>query len=119
MSIENSINNIIRNIVRAYELIRKIIGKNVSDNILIMILKEIEHIAIHELCHGALYTIYPEINIIENKNHVLSECINEIFSRLLETYTSSKIGAYTHSFDEHLHELKHYTLLSKLNIRFK
>jgi len=114
--IESLVERVIRNIIRAYRLFEEISGRDIPKDILKSVLDETEHIAIHELAHGVMYTIYPEIDIIKEENKSLCECIDEIAGRFLERYVSSKIGTHVHSFEEHLHELRSYTSLSRINI---
>ena len=59
---------------------------------------------------------FPEIESLYEKNEEFATCIDEIASRLLETYVSRKIGGYVHSIEEHVYELKLYTPLSNLNL---
>ncbi len=115
--IKNKIKQIIENIIEAYESLREITGRDIPDEILDRVLGETEHIAIHELVHGAIWTVYPEIDKIEEDNRVFGECIDEVLGRLLEMYVSKHVGAYVHSFEEHVHELRYYTSLSGLDIK--
>ncbi len=104
------------NIIVAHKILEDIIGEDIPHDILEHILDEVEHIAIHELCHAVIRAVYPEIESLYEKNEELATCIDEITSRLLETYVSRKIGGYVHSIEEHVYELKLYKPLSNLNL---
>ncbi len=112
-----TISSVVNNIVKAYKFIEESLGISLSRDVLEKILKEVEHIAIHELSHGVIHSVYPEITDLHHRDPIVAECIQEIGARLLELYISSKIGVYTHTFEEHIHELKHYTLLRDIDIK--
>jgi hypothetical protein len=113
--INEIISNIINNIIRAYQFIQDI-GISIPAEKLRNILKEVEHIAIHELAHEIIRSIYPETRDYYKSNPILGECIDEVGARMLELYISKRIGTYTHTFDEHVYELKHYTNLQEISI---
>ncbi len=115
--VKDIVERVVENIVKTYTLLEEITGSHIPEEVLRRVIGEAEHIAIHELSHGAIRTVYPGIDELEEKDPVLGECIDEILSRLLETYISDQIGAYKHSFEEHVYELRNYTSLSNLNIR--
>ena len=115
--IEKLAERVVRNIVEAYSVLKEVVGERVPDDVLVRVLGEVEHIAVHELAHGAVRAVYPEIDAVEDEDPVLGECVDEVLARLLETLVSRRIGGFTHSFEEHVHELEHYTGLSNLNIK--
>ena len=115
--VKDVIGRVVENIVKAYESFKEITGSPIPEDVLRRVIDEVEHIAIHELAHGAIRAVYHEIDDIEERGHILGECIDEILGRLLETYVSAKISAHIHSFEEHVYELKNYTSLSKLDIK--
>ena len=115
--VRDTVECVIGNIVKAYRLFEELMGIRIPRSILERVLRETEHVAIHELAHGAIRVVYPEIDALEERDHTFGECIDEVLSRLLEVYISSRMGVYVHSFEEHEYELKNYTSLSKLNIK--
>ncbi|HDI02428.1 MAG TPA: hypothetical protein ENF93_02150, partial [Ignisphaera sp.] len=58
---ENLIRRVVNNIVNAYRAIEKELGVSISIDIVENALREVEHLAIHELCHAALNSLYPRI----------------------------------------------------------
>ncbi len=116
MSVGELSRQVIENIVKAYRALVELLKCEIPDSILMKVLREVEHIAIHELVHGAIRTVYPEIDRLEEGDPVLGECIDEVAARLLEIYVSRAVGAYVHSFEEHAHELEHYAMLAELKI---
>jgi len=115
--IEKEASKIINNIIKAYRFIHEAMGVSIPQETVVKVLKEAEHIAIHELAHGLIHTVYPEIIEIHHRDPVVGECIDEICGRLIELYVSSRVGSYTHSFEEHAYELKYYTTLRALDIK--
>ncbi len=114
---EDMVRHVIENVIKAYRLLNDITGLHIPRDVLERVLSEVEHIAVHGLAHGAIRAVYPAIDELERRNPLLSECIDEVLSRLLETYVSAQVGGFVHSFEEHVYELKSYTQLSKLNIK--
>ncbi len=115
--VEEVASRVVNNIVRAYRFAREELGVSIPRETLLAVLGEAEHIALHELAHGIVRAIYPEIAGIHHRDPVLGECIDEVYGRMIELYISRRIGAYTHSFEEHAYELAHYTSLQGLGIR--
>ena len=112
----NEVKEIIENYVKAYEYLSKLVGKEIPKEEIEEVLKEATHLLIHELTHAAIHTAYPKIKEIWEENEVLGECIDEVGGRVLELLVSKELGIPTHTIEEHLHELKHYTNLTKLPI---
>ncbi len=115
--VEARVERLVKNIVKAYMVLEEVVGKRVPEDVLVRVLGEVEHIAVHELAHGAIRAVCPEIDVVEEEDPVMGECVDEVLARLLETYVSRRIGGFTHSFEEHVHELEHYTSLSGLSIK--
>ena len=111
------VSEVIENIVRAREVIESVVGAPIPEDVLRRVLEEVEHIGIHELAHGALRVVYPGIDRVWHENPVLGECVDEVSARVIERYVSESIGSYTHDYEEHAHELRHYRNLADLNIR--
>ncbi len=116
MSIEELSHQVIEDLVKAYRALVELLKHEIPDSILKKVLREVEHIAIHELVHGAIRVVYPEIDTLEEEDPVLGECVDEVAARLLEIYVSRAVGAYVHSFEEHAHELELYAMLAELKI---
>ena len=79
-------------------------------------LRETLHIAVHELAHAALRTTYPELEHLTHEEGALGECVDEIAARILELVVSEELGLATHTIEEHVYELKHYSNLANLPI---
>ncbi len=116
LNTSKEVREIIENFIKAYEYLSKLIGKEIPKEEARKILKEVTHISIHELAHAAIHTAYPKIEELWRRDEVLGECVDELMGRILELVVSKELGIPTHTIEEHLHELKHYTNLSKLPI---
>ena len=84
LRIEELSQQVVENIVKAHRVLIGIAKREIPENFLEEVLREVEHIAIHELAHGAIRVIYPEIDELEDT--VLGTCIDEIVARLLDRY---------------------------------
>ncbi len=110
------VTRVVENIIKARDTIEGILNKPIPEELVLDTLSEVEHIAIHELAHAAIRVAYPEVEELWHRDEVLGECVDEVAARVIEAYVSKRIGAYTHSFEEHLHELMHYTSLGNLGM---
>ncbi|HDD25662.1 MAG TPA: hypothetical protein ENF75_01050 [Acidilobales archaeon] len=115
-NIEELAKDVINNIVKAYEELRRVLKIDLPKELVNEALRETEHIVIHELCHAAIRKVYPEIGKVYDVNEAKATCVDELVGRLLETYVSRRVGAFVHSFEEHITELRLYAPLSNLNI---
>ncbi len=113
--VEGLARQVVEKVAEAYKVLSEFAGP-IHSEVLEEALREVEHIAIHELAHSAIRVAYPEIEVLWHRNEVLGECVDEVAARLIESYVSRRIGAYTHSFEEHIHELRHYTSLGNLGM---
>ncbi len=102
------------NVIAAYEELTKLLGKPIPLGSVRDALRETLHIAVHELAHAALRAISPELVDIIHSDEVLGECFDEVASRILELIVSERLGIRTHTVEEHLYELKHYTGMANL-----
>jgi len=109
--VEELARKVVDEIVRAHKAIAEVLGVELTEKHLENALSEAEHIVIHEMVHQATLMARPELEEIWRSNPRLAECILELGGRILERIVSERIGAYVHSFEEHVHELKHYSLL--------
>ncbi len=116
---EEMVSRTVRKVVEAYNFITKELGVDLPSKLLERALMETAHIAVHELAHALIHAVYPEVARLYHEDPVLGECVDEVGGRLLETYISERIGAYVHSFEEHVHELGHYSHLEGLEITAK
>ena len=107
----------VESIARAYRFIVESMGIEIPRSYLERVLGEVSHIAIHELAHAVIHVVYPEIDELYRESEVLGECVDEVGGRILEIYVSRGVGAPTHSFEEHVYELEHYSNLRGLGIR--
>ncbi len=115
-SIAHEVKEVIENVIKAYEYLSKLVGGGIPKEELEEVLKEATHLLVHELTHAAIHTAYPKIEEIWEENEVLGECVDEVGGRVLELLVSKELRIPTHTVEEHLHELKHYTNLTKLPI---
>ncbi len=117
--VKEKVLKVVEEIVKAYNFIVKELGITLPSSALEQVLNETSHIAIHELAHALIHTVYPEIEKLHDENPSLGECVDEVGGRIVETYISRKVGAFIHSFEEHVHELEHYTYLKGLRVTAK
>ena len=107
---------VVEGILAAYEELSRLTGKPIPTDLVKEMLREALHIAVHELAHAALRTAHPELERLTHEEGVLSECIDEIAARILELVVSERLGLATHTLEEHVYELKHYSNLANLPI---
>jgi len=112
---EELVSEILRRVVEAGSLLEEVAGRPIPREVLERVLREVEHIAIHELAHGAIRAVFPEIGELEEADPTW-ECVGEVLCRVVEAYASSRLGVEVHSFEEHAMELSLYSRLSGMEI---
>ncbi len=110
------VSRVLNNLVKAHRFVCEALGVSIPREELAKVFEEVEHVAIHELVHGVVRRVYPGMEELYHEDEVLAECVDEVGARMLELYVSSRVGVYTHSFEEHVHELEHYTNLRDLGV---
>jgi len=107
---------VIDGILAAYEELSRLTGKPIPTDLVKGMLRETLHVAVHELAHAALRASYPELEHLTHSEDRLGECVDEVAARILELVISERLGLATHTIDEHVYELKHYSNLANLPI---
>jgi hypothetical protein len=67
--------------------------------------EELVHVFLHEACHAALSNAAPWIHDLPDEQHT---AVDEVVARLLEDHMARRLGLYTHTPKQHVHELEMY-----------